>query len=103
MFTTIGRADFAVTRGAPASWRSTSFGERGFCAACGSLLTIRLDFQPDTIDISAGTLDRPEAVAPGFHLFCRDAVPWSLLDDGLPRHDQFRPDTRGLAPGTFPG
>jgi hypothetical protein len=102
-FTTIGVGDFSFTRGAPARWRSTSFGERGFCPTCGSLLTIRLDFQPDTIDITAGTLDRPDAVAPGFHVFCRDAVAWGLPDDGLPRHDGFRPDTRGLEPGKVPG
>jgi hypothetical protein len=64
--------------------------------ACGSLLTIRVDFQPDTIDIAAATLDQPEGVAPGFHIFCGDAIPWALLDDGLPRHEKFRPDTRGL-------
>jgi hypothetical protein len=103
VFTTIGAADFSITQGAPAIWRSSSFGERGFCAACGSLLTIRLDFQPDTLDITAATLDRPEAVAPSFHLFCRDAIRWALFDDGLPRHDQFRPDTRGLEPGKVPG
>ena len=99
VFTTIGVADFSISQGTPATWRSTRFGERGFCAACSSLLTIRVDFQPDTIDIAAATLDRPEIVAPGFHIFCEDAIRWALLDDGLPRHAQWRPETRGLEPG----
>jgi hypothetical protein len=99
VFTTVGIASFAVLAGAPATWRSSSFGERGFCARCGSLLTIHVDFQPTTIDIAAATLDRPELVVPGFHVFCRDAISWASLADGLPRHAQFRPDTRGLAPG----
>jgi hypothetical protein len=99
VFTTIAIADFAVTRGGPAVWKSSSFGERGFCAACGTLLTIRIDFQPDTIDITAASLDEPERVAPGFHIFSGDAIRWAVLDDGLPRHEKFRPDTRGLAPG----
>jgi hypothetical protein len=103
VFTTIGVVDFSITQGAPETWRSTCFGQRGFCAACGSLLTIRVDLQPDTIDIAAATLDRPEALAPGFHIFCDDAVRWALLDDGLPRYAQFRPQTRGLEPGTVPG
>ncbi len=96
VFTTIGLAAFSIRRGAPVTWRSSDFGERSFCGACGSPLTIRVDFQPDTIDIAAATLDQPEGVAPGFHIFCGDAIPWALLDDGLPRHEKFRPDTRGL-------
>jgi len=98
-FTTVGRASFAITHGALASWRSSDFGERGFCARCGALLTIRVDFQPDTIDIAVATLDRPELVAPGFHIFCASAIAWAQIEDGLPRHAEFRPDTRGLAPG----
>jgi hypothetical protein len=96
VFTTVTTAGFSVTRGSPATWRSTEFGTRGLCSTCGSLLTIALDFQPGTIDIAAATLDRPEAVAPGFHVFCGHAIAWARLDDGLPRHDRFRPDTRGL-------
>lgn len=96
VFTTVAAADFVVTHGMPARWRSSPSGERGFCAGCGALLMMRLDFQPDTIDVAAGTLDAPDAVAPGFHIFCEEAVAWALLDDGLPRHARFRPDTRGL-------
>jgi hypothetical protein len=81
------------------AWRSTSFGERQFCAVCGSLLTIRVDFQPETIDIAAATLDQPEIVRPEFHIFCKDALVWAPVDDGLPRYEAFRPETRGLAPG----
>jgi hypothetical protein len=96
VFTTVGVEAFSITRGALATWRSSDFGERGFCAACGSLLTMRIDFQPDTIDVSAASLDRPEVVTPGFHIFCGAAIPWAIFDDGLPRHEQFRPETRGL-------
>jgi hypothetical protein len=96
VFTTVGREAFSVTQGEPATWRSSAFGERGFCAQCGCLLTMRIDFQSDTIDVSAATLDRPDAVTPGFHIFCADALRWALPDDGLPRYAQFRPETRGL-------
>ena len=97
VFTTVPAGDFQLLQGADALrvWRSTSFGERAFCQRCGSLLSIRLDFQPDTID----TLDHPERVPPGFHIFCQDAIPWSILDDGLPRYPRLRPDTRGLPSG----
>lgn len=98
VFTTIGLADFRITQGTPAAWRSTAFGERGFCATCGSLLTIHVDFQADTIDVAAASLDEPALVAPTFHIFCQDAIAWSLPSDGLPRHAAFRPTTRGLPP-----
>ena len=99
VFTTAKRAGLRWEAGAPATWPSTSFGRRGFCLACGTLLTIEVDFQPDEIDFAAATLDDPEAVRPGFHIFCDEAPSWAAIDDGLPRHARYRPDTRGLPPG----
>lgn len=101
VFATATRADFIVEAGEDllAERRTTEFGRRRHCARCGTLLTIEVDFQPDEIDIAAATLDGPEAVRPGFHIFCDDAISWGAIDDGLPRYAQFRPDTRGLAPG----
>lgn len=99
-FTTVRRQDFALAGAdSPRRWRSSSFGERGFCGACGTLLTIAVDFQPDTIDIAAATLDDPARVTPGFHLFCEDAIDWAPIADELPRFARFRPETRGLDPG----
>jgi hypothetical protein len=101
VFTTVPTADFDLVQGAEALriWRSTSFGERTFCQLCGSLLTIRVDYQPDTIDLTVATLDQPDLVPPGFHIFCQDAIAWATIDDGLPRHARLRPDTRGLSTG----
>jgi iron-sulfur cluster repair protein YtfE (RIC family) len=100
-FTTVARKDFDFCSGRDQlrTWRSTSFGRRGFCGTCGTLLTIEVDFQPETIDVAAVTLDEPSGVAPGFHLFCDEAISWARFDDGLPRFARFRPDTRGLAAG----
>jgi hypothetical protein len=101
VFTTIPAGDFELVQGGDALrvWRSTSFGERTFCPICGSLLSIRIDYQPDTIDITAATLDQPELVTPEFHIFWQDAIAWAAFDDGLPRYPRLRPDTRGLPPG----
>ena len=101
-FTTVRRADFIVIQGQDAlrTWRSTSFGQRGFCVACGALLTIEVDFQPETIDVAAATLDDPSCVTPGFHLFCEDAIEWARIGDELPRFAKFRPDTKGLSAGS---
>ena len=81
--------------------RSSSFGSRRFCRACGSPLTMQVDHQPETIDFTVATLDRPDEVAPGFHIFRASRIAWFETADTLPRHDRFRPDTRGLA-GTEP-
>ena len=100
-FTTIIRADWIVLDGADRlrEWHSTPFGRRRHCGCCGSLLTVAVDFQPDTIDVTTATLDDPSAVMPIVHIFCEEAPSWSLAHDGLPRHPRYRPDTPGLEPG----
>lgn len=102
-FATVPAGDFVTTQGEDAigTIALTDFGRRRFCRRCGSPLTIAVDFQPATIDFTIGTLDEPDAVAPGFHIFRASKVAWFETADDLPRHDRFRPDTRGLA-GTAP-
>jgi hypothetical protein len=53
------------------------------------------------VDFSVATLDNPEALAPGFHIFWGSRIGWFEPRDELPRHEKFRPDTRGLD-GTEP-
>ena len=72
-----------------------------FCANCGTPFLMKVDHQPETVDFSVVTLDRPEAVAPGFHIFWGSRVGWFDPKDDLPRYGKFRPDTRGLS-GTEP-
>ena len=95
-FATVPLAAFQLLGGAPKRRRSSSFGERWFCADCGTPIAIRLDFQPDTIDFTIGSLDDPSAVAPRFHLWTSSRVPWFDSRDDLPRYPGFRPDTPGL-------
>ena len=81
--------------------KSSSFGHRCFCESCGTPLLMRVDHQPETVDFSVVTLDQPERVEPGFHIFWSSRIRWFEPRDELPRHDRFRPDTRGLD-GTEP-
>ena len=97
-YATVPYKALVVTLGEPARRRSSSFGERWFCADCGCQLAMHVDHQPDTIDFTLASLDRPEACAPGYHIFTGEQIAWFALDDGLPRHEGFRPDTRGLDP-----
>ena len=62
---------------------------------------MKVDHQPETVDFSVATLDEPGKVRPGFHIFWGSRVNWLTTDDGLPKFDKFRPDTRGLE-GTEP-
>ena len=77
-------------------FHSTGFGGRQYCTACGTPLTMQVDHQPDTIDFTVATLDEPERVSPGFHIFYGSKIAWFETADALPRHDKFRPQTRGL-------
>jgi hypothetical protein len=103
VFSTVPTGDLVFTQGADRvkTHKSTSFGTRRFCVECGTPLTIQVDYQPETIDFPVATLDEPDAVAPGFHIFRASRIAWFETADDLPRHDRFRPDTRGLD-GTEP-
>ena len=80
---------------------SSRFGHRQFCGECGTPFLMKVDHQPETVDFSVTTLDEPHSVAPGFHIFWDSKLAWFELKDELPRHQKFRPGTRGLE-GTEP-
>ena len=103
VFASVPAGDLVWTRGADQvkSFKSSSFGHRRFCGSCGTPFLMEVDHQPETVDFSVATLDAPERVTPGFHIFWASRVPWFEPVDALPRHDRFRPDTRGLE-GTEP-
>lgn len=95
-FATVPFDDFEIVNGEPRRFRSSDFGERWFCADCGTPLCMHVDHQPDTIDFTIGSLDQPEHVEPGFHIWLQSRIRWFEISDKLPRFDQFRPHTRGL-------
>ncbi len=99
MFASVRDGDLVFVEGADKvkRFKSSGFGHRMFCGACGTPFAMRVDHQPETIDFSVSTLDDPAAVAPGFHIFYASKIAWFETADALPRHDRFRPDTRGLA------
>jgi hypothetical protein len=98
VFATVPAADLIWTEGASSvkSVASSSFGHREFCGNCGTPLLMKVNHQPETVDFSVATLDDPTAVKPGFHIFWASRIGWFDPGDDLPRHDRFRPGTRGL-------
>ena len=103
VFASVPEGDLVWTKGADKvkSVPSSSFGHRSFCGECGTPFLMKVDHQPETVDFSVATLDEPERLPPTFHIFYASRIPWAKACDDLPRHDRFRPDTRGLE-GTEP-
>jgi hypothetical protein len=102
-FASVPVDDFAFVKGADKvrTFESSSFGRRRFCGDCGTPLVVQVDHQPETLDFTLATLDDPDPVAPEFHIFYASRIAWFETADSLPRHDRFRPGTRGLE-GTEP-
>ena len=68
-------ADFAWTRGAPATWQSSAIAERGFCAQCGTPLSFRY-LAGERISVTIGSLDQPALVRPTTQIGIESRVPW---------------------------
>lgn len=79
-------AAFAVTKGDPVSYRSSSRVVRTFCGTCGSPLTYFNEDKPDKIDIMTCSLDHPEMVRPTEHVWVSEKLSWEILGDGLPAY-----------------
>ena len=98
VFATVPADDYRVVKGADrlGLFRSTGFGERQYCTACGTPLTMKVDHQPESIDLTVASLDDPQRIAPEFHIFYGSKIGWFEPGDDLPKHAKFRPGTRGL-------
>jgi hypothetical protein len=78
------------TRGSPARHASSPGVERLFCGQCGTQLTWHGADSAGDIDITIGSLDAPDALAPADHTFASQQVRWLHLADGLPRYKRTR-------------
>ncbi len=79
------------TKGTPASLKSTPPATRYFCGACGSHMVFIVDGAKE-LDVTVGSLDRPDAVKPGYHIFADTRMPWLKMTDGLPEHADWGPE-----------
>jgi hypothetical protein len=77
--------------GEAARWASSDELWRVFCPACGTtLFGARRD--GGHIGIALSAFDDPAALAPTHHFFVESKAPWVVLNDGLPRYDEWAPD-----------
>jgi hypothetical protein len=93
---TVPASAFTILAGRPAERRSSPQAVRTFCATCGTALTFREAERPRSIDVTAGSLDAPDLIAPRDHTFVRSKLPWIPIADGLPQHEAANPGERDV-------
>jgi len=91
-FKNIPKADVEWTTRAPDYYESSPIAQRGFCSACGTMLSF--DFPDgDNIDLTVGSFDDPSVFEPKHH-FGAESIHKAWLDtSNLPRHrsDEYEP------------
>lgn len=85
-------ADVVFLAGTPTLFRSSSHATRTFCATCGTQLTFVADASPAETDITIGSLDEPNGVAPQDHTYTSGKLEWLKSADGLPEYRRRRSD-----------
>jgi hypothetical protein len=75
---------FAWTAGRPKRYRSSPAAERGFCPVCGSTMSMHEAVLADRVQVSLGSLDRPDLVRPDDHVWTSRQLPWLELVDDRP-------------------
>jgi hypothetical protein len=83
---------FAFTRGRPATFHSSRRAQRQFCNRCGTQLTFCKRGAATLVDVNLVTLDKPERIAPQYHIWTASRLPWFETRDKLPRHRGAGPD-----------
>lgn len=76
---TVHRASFRFEKGTPKGYRTDTGAWRTFCDCCGTSLTYERDSRPDEIDITTGSLDRPEDFPPTKDFYAEERLPWVPL------------------------
>lgn len=71
---------------------------RGFCASCGSRLTVGENPARNIVGLLAASLDDPSEFRPTMDIFTEDAQPWDTMDANLPKHRRHAPAGEGQRP-----
>ncbi len=82
---TFPRAAFVV-EGTVSWYQSSSHARRGFCSACGTSLFFATDQHRHEIEVTVVSLADAGKVAPRYHSWAPNKLPWEHIGDGLPRY-----------------
>ena len=83
-------ARFAITRGAARDYASSPGARRWFCGDCGTPLYMT-DAQGQSVGVTLGSLDNPEAIRPTTQGWVCERVSWQALDETLPAYEKAPP------------
>ena len=65
-------------------YAGSDWGERGFCARCGSNIAWRLKAYPDRLGVSLGALDSADDIELDAHIFVDSAPDYYAIPDDAP-------------------
>ena len=72
----VAKPDFSYTAAQPKHLKSSEQGDRYFCADCGTPLTCITSHNKKYIDITLGSLDRPEDYEPDGEFYEETRLKW---------------------------
>jgi hypothetical protein len=81
----------AFLSGRPTTYTSSPEARRGFCSVCGTQICFTADYIPGLIDLTIGSLDHPDKIAPTLHYWDSKRLPWVHFADDLPKLPEFPP------------
>jgi hypothetical protein len=84
-------AQVAFLNGSPTTYASSPEARRGFCPTCGTQICFTAEDIPGLIDLTIGSLDHPELVAPTLHYWAAERLPWVRFADDLPKFPESPP------------
>jgi hypothetical protein len=93
----VKRADFEVTRGEIAYFRSSDEVERGFCRDCGTPLIFHYVGSERRISVSLGSLDDPAPIRPMEQYGIESRMPWFSELPALPGDKTTEEDDPSMA------
>lgn len=71
----------------PTIYRSSEWGGRGYCPTCGSSVTMHEDVLADRVQVTLGSLDKPDDAQADDHVWFKEHVTWLRIDDDLQRFE----------------
>jgi hypothetical protein len=70
--------------------RTPRLGTSLACSKCGTAWTYQCADLPDSIDVTLGSMDDPEALSPEDHAWTESQLSWISLGDELPAYRRER-------------
>jgi hypothetical protein len=77
-------AQVTFLRGSLTTYASSPEGKRGFCSVCGTQICFTAEYIPGLIDITIGSLDRPDKIAPTLRYWDSQRLPCVRVADEPP-------------------